>query len=341
MQPYRTYAELFAGIGGWGEGAKALLLRPIFFVESDERIASWHLRNSPTSQPFAIPIQDVNLARLPTSNIDILYASPPCQGYSTARTKLTVHTDLDIGLHILRFVRYLEPRVILIENVRQYLNFPTAQKIIHELSRLGYSVASGLINCWEYGIPQDRIRSVILASRDMPIMPPSPPTLREKQGWLASQRDLDYEPSSWMPSIARHVPTTNQSSLFDWLSNNYHKEAHKLAGKWTYTMPLDRDEYTAFLLPTGNTTREITWRADFHPATTVTARCGGHHYRIIDRRYPEIMQLSMRGLARLQTFPDTFQLPAIRSFAGLLIGNAVPPLLSTELTRHMIPNANA
>lgn len=336
LKPYETYAELFAGVGGWGACLPATL-RPIFAIEKDPHIASWYVRNHTLHAPkmFHMDIQQANLHDLPQTTIDILFASPPCQSYSTARTKLTGRNDQDLGLQIVRFVKYLEPRLILIENVPNYLNFSTAQRLIAQLRALDYNVTSQVVDAYDYGIPQDRRRAIIAASREFdPIITvPSHPI---REGWYPTLDPLThYEPSNWIESLHKHVPTTDHRKLFDWLVTNYHKWTHKLSGKWRYTLPMDRDEYQAFLLPTGNTARDITWRANFHPATTITARCGAHHYRVIDRTYQDIMQLSIDALARLQTFPDNWQWPATRSFAGHLIGNAVPPQLSLQLVRNL------
>ena len=70
-------------------------------------------------------------------------------------------------------------------------------------------------------------------------------------------------------------------------------------------------------------------RAANEPASTVTASIGRVATRVLMEG--RCVQLTPRALARLQSIPDGYVLPANRRLAGQIIGNAVPPLLAQRL----------
>lgn len=85
-----------------------------------------------------------------------------------------------------------------------------------------------------------------------------------------------------------------------------------------------------------HTAREVTVRSGNEPAPTLSAAGASRpsHQRVIDSG--RVVQLSLRCLARLQTFPDWYQLPEHRETAARGIGNAVPPLFYQRLAEGIV-----
>ena len=81
--------------------------------------------------------------------------------------------------------------------------------------------------------------------------------------------------------------------------------------------------------PSTCTRREVQTRMAEVPAMTITASQKGDKRAWLGRG--KVVQLTPRALARLQSIPDTYQLPRSRTLACYVIGNAVPPLMYQKI----------
>jgi len=99
-------------------------------------------------------------------------------------------------------------------------------------------------------------------------------------------------------------------------------------------------QFKAFLVPrTGATASDkLLFRESCEPSPTVRALGHqGHWMRTNsvqatgDGGCPSVRLLSVRCLARLQSVPDEFMLPAKDALAGKVVGNGVPPLMAKKL----------
>lgn len=82
---------------------------------------------------------------------------------------------------------------------------------------------------------------------------------------------------------------------------------------------------------THGTTRSPTVRDDREPSFTVLSSSEG---RVNHRALMEggrVVRMTPRALARFQSFPDSYALPAKAALAGRIIGNACPPRLFEQL----------
>lgn len=120
--------------------------------------------------------------------LDCLIGGPPCQGFSQMRrtegrrgskivkfggyNKLDQDPRNDLVLRFLEVAAALNPKVIVVENVPQFLSHfhdgkrgGIAQQVEELLGEIGYEVSCGIVNAADYGVPQLRQRAVIVASR--------------------------------------------------------------------------------------------------------------------------------------------------------------------------------
>lgn len=155
--------SLFSGGGGWEEGAKLVGVRPEWGVELDEDAA----RRWASNNPGRIHIGDlrtIDPATLPA--IEILFTSPPCQGYSKARKQsLAARCDLGVGLDSLRYVRALQPRVVMLEEVPAYVKSPILKKLSSGMAALGYAEHRQIIRAEHHGLPSRRERLYVVWTR--------------------------------------------------------------------------------------------------------------------------------------------------------------------------------
>ena len=195
-----TYAahDLFAGMGGWSTGLRALGFRDLGVAASDpdcratRRVAGHHTLQG--------DVRDYAPAQLPPAAG--LIGSPPCTTFSkagkgsgrrnldavTLAVKATAarqapdtsyYDDPRTGLVVepLRWVVQAldadEPyQWIALEQVRSVL--PIWQAYAEVLRTEGYRVVTGSVNAEQYGVPQTRVRAVLLAHLDRAVSLPVP-----------------------------------------------------------------------------------------------------------------------------------------------------------------------
>ena len=115
--------------------------------------------------------------------IDLMVGGPPCQGFSTAGRRDPADPRNQMTEQYLALVDKLQPRYLVIENVAGFnMRFDTAEGLdeliknsdynsyadyVAELldQNFNYSVYRGLVNCADFGVPQNRIRYLVLCER--------------------------------------------------------------------------------------------------------------------------------------------------------------------------------
>lgn len=199
--PYDA-VDLFAGPGGWDEGARALGVTTVG-VEYDlmacrTGAAAGHARVC--ADVRALPLH-------PFLGIPGLIASPPCPTFSAAGSGTGRHdlpllleaiTLLGAGvwpaeqidacqddrtpltLEPLRWALYLRPEWIVLEQVPAVLPVWEAMAVV--LREQGYSAWTGCLQAEEYGVPQTRRRAVLIASRMREVTRPVPTHTRYRKG---------------------------------------------------------------------------------------------------------------------------------------------------------------
>jgi len=98
--------------------------------------------------------------------IDLLSGGIPCPPFSVAGKQLGNVDERDLFADALRLIRECGPRAVMIENVRGLFDpkFDEYRKSIKaRLENLGYECFWEIINASHYGIPQQRLRTILIA----------------------------------------------------------------------------------------------------------------------------------------------------------------------------------
>ena len=204
-----SVAELFCGCGGFSHGFWRTGRFETVLGNDVKKFAleTFRLNHSHGSHEPAVIEQDIRtvsdleiiklLQTKGVENLDVLLGGPPCQGFSQMRrtegrrdskvvrfggyNKLDQDPRNDLVLRFLEIAAALNPKVIVIENVPQFLSHyhdgkrgGIAQQVEEVLGELGYEVTCGILNAADYGVPQLRQRAVIIASRLGKITLPMP-----------------------------------------------------------------------------------------------------------------------------------------------------------------------
>lgn len=192
FSPRYTFVDIFAGCGGLSLGLMQAGWNGLFAVEHDANAFQTLHDNLIVPEaryrfawPDWLPRTAADVADLLETQrqrlaecagkVDMLVGGPPCQGFSSAGKRNPNDPRNRLVEQYLEFVHLLEPRVVLIENVRGIttdfddssaeggkLNY--AQWIIKALGE-DYHVSTKMIDTSLFGVPQKRHRFFIVGFR--------------------------------------------------------------------------------------------------------------------------------------------------------------------------------
>ncbi len=139
------------------------------------------------------------LKRAKEEEIDIVMATPPCQGMSTAGKQKAFDPRNDLFIYALDIIKKIKPSFIFFENVPAFMttkvNYRGNEKLIPDVinEEIGshYNLSFSVVNTQDYSVPQMRERMIMLGSRSdlgviwkMPEKSKEKVTLREAIGWI-------------------------------------------------------------------------------------------------------------------------------------------------------------
>ncbi|MDE7024659.1 MAG: DNA cytosine methyltransferase [Paramuribaculum sp.] len=248
----------------------------------------------------------------------------PCQGFSAHRKKdgdkpEDLRNSL-IGTFSTLALK-LDPDYIVMENVQEVLNgkyrwhYEEAKKIFSEA---GYFITQRIYNAASFGVPQARIRAIIVASKkpfDLPdevLMPKEYHTVRDAIGNLPPANN----PQGVDPY---HFSSKHKQSTIDVIA-----QVPKDGGSRPQNVgPKCLDKVKGFYDVYGR----LYWDK---PSITITKTSRNPASGRFS--HPEENRgLTLREAARLQSFPDAFRFEGGSSDRYEQVGEAVPPLLSLAI----------
>lgn len=208
-----NYIDAFAGCGGLSLGLERSGWQGLFAIEKDKfafDTLSANFLESGCRFNYAWPSwleqrawaveallaehrRDLLALR---GKVDLLAGGPPCQGFSSAgRRRADDPRNLMVERY-LELVEVLEPRLLLLENVRGFtqdfkagaaLSKPKRENFAAQLTRrlsATYHVQSTLLRASDFGVPQTRPRFILIGVRRGTGLPTDP------LGDLTSARDI-------------------------------------------------------------------------------------------------------------------------------------------------------
>ena len=141
-------------------------------IEIDHYSAITYSLNHPSSIMIEKDIKEVDTSiikkMIGDEEIQLLAGCPPCQGFSSIRrlNKSSVYDDRNsLIMDYLKFVADLRPMTIMLENVPRLIKYSLFSMVIKILNTLGYYISVKIVNVKDYGVPQRRIRLVLIGSR--------------------------------------------------------------------------------------------------------------------------------------------------------------------------------
>jgi DNA (cytosine-5)-methyltransferase 1 len=352
--------DRFAGPGGWDEGVRPLGLAP-FGIELDEDAAATARAAGHERLVADVSALDPREFGPAWGGID----SPPCPGWSIAgkggarRDSATVlaalagvrtladleamlaalratmeHPETLLALEPLRWALALTPSWLAWEQVKEVQHLWNACAVI--LRRIGYSVATGVVNAEQYGVPQSRRRAVLVARAPWfagehgPARLPAP-THSRYYPHAPERLDEGVKPWQSMGQALRlegdlNVSTGNRSRVGAGLTKWYERSV-SLPGP-TLTGNGNR-WYLRSNYGTGGDPAARGRRTLDQPAPTITSKAGRNRWMQDTREQGERLTLEQASL--LQTFPADYPWQGNATARWQQVGDAVPPLLARAI----------
>ena len=321
--------DLFCGVGGLTYGIQQAGINVVAGYDIDEKskFAYEHNNNAKFILKDVKEIEDDEILGLYPSDTDIkvLIGCAPCQPFSTYSHKYKNNKNTIQKMDLLDYfgkqVRLVKPDIVSMENVPQLAKETVFNNFITLLETEGYKVNWKIAFAPAYGIPQNRKRLLLLASKFGEISfieelsTTDYPTIRQAIGGLPKLNAGETDPLDVLHT-ARNLSDINLSRI----------RSSKPGGKDDSLLP------ECFKKESGATYGSVYGRLEWDkPSSTITTQFPGYGNGRFG--HPEQDRaLSLREGAILQSFPRTYQfINNLDSFSNqriaTQIGNAVPPKL--------------
>ena len=263
--------------------------------------------------------------------VDVVLGCPPCQGYSTLGrmsrgAKRTIqHQSLNrLWEAYSDAIELLQPRIIVTENIPLFFNSPEFEAFAGRIQELGYAYEKGLLNAYNFGVPQRRRRAIVVASARglVPTLPV--PNGHHRTVWHAIGR-LSRQPSGRNWHVGRKA-TELSLSRYQVIP----------PGGNRFDLMRERPDLTPpcwLNKPTGTTDvfGRLFWD---RPAPTIRTE----FFKPEKGRYlhPEADRpITPREAAALQSFPPSFKFVGSYTSVSRQIGEAVPPIMAQAIAEHV------
>lgn len=289
--------EICAGAGGQALGLEMAGFEHIALVELEQEYCDCLRRNRPSWNVQCMDVRSFDGTPY-SGKIDLLAGGVPCPPFSIAGKQLGQDDERDMFPQMLRLVGEINPRTVMIENVRGFLGSAFdgyRQSIFERLNKMGYSLHVSLLNASDYGVPQLRPRAIIVGIRN------------------------DLFDSFEFPQKRVNPEQTVGKTLHDLMA----ARGWEKAGAW-------RDKANS-IAPTLVGGSKKHGGPDLGPTRARQAWAElGIDGRGVATDAPEpgfdgLPRLTPRMLARLQGFPDEWDFGTKKTAACRMIGNAFPP----------------
>lgn len=318
--------ELFAGAGGLALGVEKAGFETIALVEIDKDASdtlkanrpNWRVLNCDIASISGLDLEDY--FGIKSGELELLSGGAPCQSFSYAGKRLGLEDARGtLFYHYAQFLRKLQPKMFLFENVRGLLTHDggrTYKTITAIFEQAGYKVQKEILNAWDYGVAQKRERLITIGIRNdltdkIHYTFPKPhkykPVLRDILLDCPKSEGTPY--SEYKRKIFELVPPGGYwRDIPEDIAKEYMKSCWNMEGGRTgilRRLSLDEPSLTVLTSPSQKQT---------------------------DRCHPiEARPFTIRENARCQSFPDDWKFCGSVGSQYKQVGNAVPVNLAYDI----------
>ncbi len=298
--------EFCAGAGGQALGLEQAGFRHNALVEIEPDFAETLRLNRPQ---WDVRTADMNsFDGTPFKGTELLTAGLPCPPFSIAGKQLGERDERNLFPAALRLIDEIRPKAIMIENVRGFLSAVFEDYRLglkKQLSKLGYHADWRLLNASDFGVPQLRPRVVIVAIR----------------------KDL-IEAFDWPAALKQNPPSVGET-LYDLMAENGWRGAKKWADNADDIAPTIVGGSKKHGGPDlGPTRARKAWAALGVEGKSLFNEAP-------DSDFVGTPRLTVRMVARLQGFPDSWQFYGKKTSSYRQVGNAFPPPVAKAVANNL------
>lgn len=359
-----TLIDLFAGCGGFTAGFVDAGFRPVLAVEWDLYAAATYAANFGEDHTRWCDIADVDSDSVPSA--DVVIGGPPCQGFSNLGTKDPDDPRNKLWREYVRVVLSANPKIFVLENVDRFSKSPEFALLMDALNggklRRWKHVDCAVLNSADFGVPQRRPRTILIASRIGPVSLPAPTHARIPEGdllpWSTVRSAIDDLPdhpaTTELPdSTVTFFDGRSVPGIFKGLDLHIGRKPRPMSLERYDCIPPGggRFDLPDHLMPpcwrnkpTGTTDvmGRMRWDA---PSLTIRTEFfkpekGQYLHPQWDRHNPKDRvnrPITHAEASRLQTFPEDFLWCGTKIEIAKQIGNAVPPRLARAIAEAVRP----
>jgi DNA (cytosine-5)-methyltransferase 1 len=300
-----TSVEICAGAGGQALGLEQAGFRHEAAAEIDADACETLRRNR--GADWKIIEGDVaNLDGRAFRGADLLAGGVPCPPFSIAGKQLGQDDDRDLFPQALRLVEEISPRAVLLENVRglatRRFDGYRAQ-LLSRLRAFGYETWWDLVHACDHGVPQLRPRFVLVAVR------------QPWAGWFRWPEPLPGPPPTVGETLHDLMSSCGWPGADEWSLRASKIAPTIVGGSKKHGGP-----------DLGPTRARAAWKELGVDGLGIADEIPGP-------AFPggQLPKLTVRMVARLQGFPDSWEIAGRKTAAYRQVGNAFPPPVAKAL----------
>ena len=338
MPKRKIYAiDLFCGAGGLTKGMENAGIDVRLGIDIDPACSYPYNKNN-KAQFLLKNVEDLTSDELKKkyrkNGIKLLAGCAPCQTFSTYNRKAD-QSDKRwwLLMQFARLIKEVSPELITMENVPSLIEQDVFINFLQDLNDANYYVSYQIVNCADYGLPQQRKRLVLLASKFGEIKLLSPSDLGVNP---TTVRDVLFSlPSIKAGEVCSRDPlhqSSHSRKLTFYVLKHRAQGGHGGIGIKILLLIVMKKEIRKNL-------SKCLWRMEWdEPAPTMTT-----HIRFGNGRFGHPEQdraISLREGAILQSFPEDYSFVepgetiSIKA-VGRMIGNAVPVKLGEVIGKKL------
>jgi DNA (cytosine-5)-methyltransferase 1 len=296
--------DLFAGIGGFSEGARQAGVDVVWAANHWQLAVQYHSANHPGTLHVCQDLHQANWASVPKH--DIILASPACQGHTHARGKEKPHHDAlrSTAWAVVSCAEYHRSEFCIVENVPEFLDWNLYPSWEDAMRRLGYCVSPHIIDSADHGVPQHRVRLFLIITRSTNPLKLNLPNRPHRP----VAEVIEWEQHRWNPIERRGRSAKTLSRIAN--------------GR--------RDFGECFVAPFYSSGSGLTGRSIHRPIGT---------FSTVDRwaliRGKEMRMFQPSEIRSAMGLRSSYVLPKNRRAAIHLLGNGVTPIVATDILNEL------
>ena len=297
--------EICAGAGGQALGLEQAGFFHEGVVELDP-IACETLRLNRAANWKVVERDLADVDGLAFHGVDLFSGGVPCPPFSVAGKQLGQNDDRDLFPQALRLIREISPRAVLLENVRGLAarRFDSYRaQILRWLQGLGYETWWDLVYASQHGVPQLRPRLVLVAIQ------------RPWAGWFRWPEPSPDPPGTVGEALNDLIGLRGWPGAAAWAQKARGIAPTIVGGSKNHGGP-----------DLGPTRARAVWKNLGVDGLGIADEVPGPEYPA-----DQLLRLTVRMVARLQGFPDSWTFAGPKTAAYRQVANAFPPPVARAL----------